>query len=85
MLNRNTHSSIAQVDPDFAVNWMTDFEKFQEALDQGTSSFANDLTRSLSLVLDTFYQKLNWVAISSKTGEGFDKVSKYQIFSFHMN
>jgi hypothetical protein len=47
----------------------------QEALDQGnSSSYANDLTRSLSLVLDTFYENLNWVAVSSRTGEGFDKV-----------
>ncbi|KAF7636385.1 GPN-loop GTPase [Meloidogyne graminicola] len=63
------------VSPDFAVSWMNDFEKFQEALDESESCYANDLTRSLSLVLDSFYQNLNWVAVSSQTGEGFEKVN----------
>jgi len=62
------------VEPDFAVKWMTDFESFQEALDEAPSCFMNDLTRSLSLVLDSFYEHLNWVAVSSRTGQGFDKL-----------
>uniref|UniRef100_A0A915EB92 GPN-loop GTPase n=1 Tax=Ditylenchus dipsaci TaxID=166011 RepID=A0A915EB92_9BILA len=62
------------VKPDFATKWMGDFESFQEALDENQSTYMNDLTRSLSLVLDSFYENLNSVAVSSRTGEGFEKV-----------
>nr|CAD2191825.1 unnamed protein product [Meloidogyne enterolobii] len=62
------------VNPEFAVEWMGDFEKFSDSLDDSESCYANDLTRSLSIVLDSFYQNLNWVAVSSQTGQGFDKV-----------
>uniref|UniRef100_A0A914NBA5 GPN-loop GTPase n=1 Tax=Meloidogyne incognita TaxID=6306 RepID=A0A914NBA5_MELIC len=62
------------VNPEFAVEWMGDFEKFSDSLDDSESCYANDLTRSLSIVLDSFYQNLNWVAVSSQNGQGFDKV-----------
>ncbi|CAO4371668.1 unnamed protein product [Caenorhabditis nigoni] len=62
------------VKPTFALKWMQDFERFDEALEDNRSSYMNDLSRSLSLVLDEFYCGLKTVCVSSATGEGFDDV-----------
>ena len=56
-------------DHSFAEKWMRDFESFDTAAD-ADSSYMGNLTRSLSLVLDKFYQNIRTVGLSSMTGKG---------------
>jgi GTPase SAR1 family protein len=62
------------VSGEVCMEWMQDYEKFQEALDDFTSNddsgYYASLTRSLSLVLDEFYATLHRVAISAASGDG---------------
>ena len=69
-------------DADFAKEWMTDFEAFQEALRQeengegggmgGGSGYMGSLLNSMSLMLEEFYAHLSVVGVSSMTGQGID-------------
>lgn len=67
---------------DFAREWMTDFESFQEALRQDQelngesgmgSGYMGSLINSMSLMLEEFYSQLDMVGVSSFTGDGFDE------------
>lgn len=73
-------------DADFAKEWMTDFEKFQQALQEeedkgvfggdgfgGGSGYMASLLNSMSLMLDEFYSHLEMVGVSSMTGDGIDE------------
>ncbi|CEG78130.1 Putative GTPase npa3 [Rhizopus microsporus] len=63
------------VSHDFAVEWMTDFEKFQLALSQDTT-YMSSLMSSMSLVLDEFYNHLKVIGVSAVTGAGIDEFFK---------
>ena len=60
---------------EFAVDWMKDFENYQEAISTDTS-YAASLSRSLSLVLEDFYGNMPTVGVSSQTGSGMDEFFK---------
>ena len=55
------------------LRWMEDFEEFHAAVDENPS-FASDLSRSLSLVLDAFYKGLRVAGVSAMTGEGMEEL-----------
>ena len=58
---------------DFANEWMRDLDAFDQKLETQTSYLAN-FTRSLSLVLDKFYENIRTVGVSAGTGEGIEQL-----------
>lgn len=68
-------------DPQFAKDWMSDFEAFQAVLKndqelngegEQSSGYMGSLMNSMSLMLEEFYRHLDVVGVSAYTGEGFD-------------
>lgn len=57
------------ISPDYAIEWMTDYQSYQEALDDD-ESYSSSLSRSLSLVLDEFYEDVAAIPFSSLLGTG---------------
>ena len=53
--------------------WVKDYESLQNALNSN-NDYISSFSQSLTLVLNEFYKTINYVAVSSKTGEGFDEL-----------
>ncbi|KWU45417.1 XPA-binding protein 1 [Rhodotorula sp. JG-1b] len=67
---------------EFALEWMRDFEAFQDALlerrkthgEEDGPAYMDSLMNSMSLVLDEFYKHLRAVGVSAMTGEGMEEL-----------
>jgi GTPase SAR1 family protein len=58
---------------DFAIEWMQDFDAFEDAIRTSSNYMAN-FTQSLGLMLEEFYKNLNCVGVSAVTGLGIDEL-----------
>lgn len=58
---------------DTVFEWIKDYESLQIAFD-GNKEYIDTFSNSLTLILEEFYKTIKYVAVSSKTGEGFDEL-----------
>lgn len=56
-------------DHKFALDWMKNFEQFLDAL-ENEKSYVSNLSRSMALMLDSFYSEIDAVGISSTENKG---------------
>ena len=59
----------------YAQRWMADFDAFDQAIKERSESgsYMTTFTKSLSLMLDEFYQNIKSVGVSAATGAGMDE------------
>ena len=58
---------------EFALTWMKDFDEFEDSLNTD-KSYLSSLSRSMSLVLQEFYENINACGVSAINGLGFDSL-----------
>jgi len=57
---------------DFAVQWMTDYESFEEAC-KSNESYMGNFTQSMSSMISEFYNHFTCVGVSAITGSGMNE------------
>jgi GTPase SAR1 family protein len=61
------------VDHQFAINWMTNEEEFNEAC-KGSDNYISNFVSSMSLMISEFYKNFVCIGVSAITGQGIDKL-----------
>lgn len=56
-------------DHKFILSWMTNFEQFLDAL-ENEKSYVSNLSRSMALMLDSFYSEITAVGVSATENKG---------------
>mmetsp|Transcript_17619 Transcript_17619/g.16858 ORF Transcript_17619/g.16858 Transcript_17619/m.16858 type:complete len:145 (+) Transcript_17619:119-553(+) len=68
-------NKIDVLDHTFALQWMSDYESFDQSLSQ-VDSYLSSLSRSMSLVLEEFYKNIEACGVSSLTSKGFETLEE---------
>eukprot|EP00340_Litonotus_pictus_P013200 CAMPEP_0170539788 /NCGR_PEP_ID=MMETSP0209-20121228/104206_1 /TAXON_ID=665100 ORGANISM="Litonotus pictus, Strain P1" /NCGR_SAMPLE_ID=MMETSP0209 /ASSEMBLY_ACC=CAM_ASM_000301 /LENGTH=251 /DNA_ID=CAMNT_0010841919 /DNA_START=144 /DNA_END=899 /DNA_ORIENTATION=+ len=61
------------VEEDTVVSWISDYTELQAALDKD-SEYISSFSNSLCLAFEEFYKTIDYVSVSSKTGDGFGEL-----------
>lgn len=67
-----TFNKIDVVSCEYALQWMTDYESYLQALDCDDEEYMGSLNRSLALTMEEFYRNIKCIGVSAATGQGFD-------------